>query len=458
MTDRQSSTVVTGGIVVSHRGIAELDIAIQDGRFAGIGAPGSLVGSVASDQMIDARGLHILPGVIDSHVHFREPGGERTEDFESGSRGSVLGGVTCVFDMPNTHPAVLTKAALDDKMAKVSRHAWCDFGLYVGSDGANLADLAEIQNAPGVCGVKVFMGSSTSDLVIRHQSALGGIMATGRRLVSLHAEDEDRIEARRPMTEGADVFIHGEWRDVESAVMATKRAIAQARKHNRRINILHVSTAEEIEIIAANRDLVTCEVLPQHLIFSAPDCYRDHGTLTQQNPPIREARHRAALWKGVLNGVVDVIGSDHGPHLLEDKAKPYPNRHAGMPGTQTLVPLLLDMVAKGKLSLPHVVDLICGGPARVFNMAGKGRITVGNDADLTFVDLGRTVRITNDMIASKVGWTAYDGRVVQGWPVGTMVRGTMIMRDGEVIGAPKGRAVRFTDGEKDHNQTEMAAQ
>lgn len=458
MMQSRPSFVITGGTVVSHRGTAGMDIAIADGRFTAFGPPGSLTDLVPTEQVFDAGGLHVLPGVIDSHVHFREPGGEQTEDFESGSRGSILGGVTCAFDMPNTHPAVLNRVALNDKMARAAQHAWCDFGLYVGSDGANLNDLAEIQNAPGVCGVKVFMGSSTSDLVIRNQSALGGIMATGRRLVSLHAEDEDRIEARRPMTEGADVFMHGEWRDVQSAVDATTRAIAEARRHNRRIHILHVSTAEEIELIAANRDLVTCEVLPQHLIFAAPDCYHALGTLAQQNPPIRGPRHRDALWRAVTDGIVDVIGSDHGPHLLEDKAKPYPNRHSGMPGTQTLVPILLDMVAKGQLTLAHVVDLICTGPARVFGIARKGRLAVGNDADVTFVDLGRTVRITNDMIASKVGWTAYDGREVTGWPVGTMLRGEMVMREGEVIGSPRGRPVSFIEGNTEAPNQQIVAQ
>lgn len=447
--------------MVSHRGVAELDILIRNGRFARIGAPGSLTQDVAADNVIEARGLHILPGVIDSHVHFREPGGERTEDFESGSRGAVLGGVTCVFDMPNTHPAVLTRKDLEAKMQLVSRHAWCDFGLYVGTDGANLSDLAEIQDLPGVCGVKVFMGSSTSDLVIRRQDALGDIMATGRRIVSVHAEDEDRIEARRSMTDGADVFIHGEWRDVESAVMATKRAISEARRHNRKLHILHVSTAEEMALIAENRDLITCEVLPQHLIFSAPECYHEHGVLVQQNPPIREPRHRSALWQALRDGIVDVIGSDHGPHLLEDKAKPYPNRHSGMPGTQTLLPILLNMVAQSQLLLPHVMDLLCTGPARVFDLARKGRISVGGDADLTIVDLGRTERVTNDWIASKCGWTVYDGVSLKGWPVGTMLRGEMVMRDGELIGSPCGRPVSFVEtaatGIEQHHSSDVHA-
>jgi dihydroorotase len=458
MNPERFDAVVTGDAVVSHRGVVPADIGIRHGQLARIAPQGALAGCAPAEATFDARGLAVLPGVIDSHVHFREPGGERTEDFESGSRGAVLGGVTCVFDMPNTAPAVLDRGVLERKIALAGRHSWCDFGLYVGSDGDNLEELERMQRMPGVCGVKVFMGSSTSDLVIRSRGALGGILAAGRRLVSLHAEDEDRIEARRSMTQGADVFVHGEWRDVESAVSATRHAIAEARRHNRRIHILHVSTAEEMKLIARNRDLVSCEVLPQHLILADPDCYRELGPLAQQNPPIRGPAHRAALWQAVRDGVVDVIGSDHGPHLLEDKAKPYPNRHSGMPGTQTLLPLLLDFVARGDLTLLQVVDLVCGGPARLFGLACKGRIAVGGDADLTFVDLGRTERISNDRIASKAGWTAYDGRIVTGWPVATMVRGRVVMRDGEVLGRPVGRPARFveTAGRGTHSALEMA--
>lgn len=446
MTTGRFDLVVTGGEIVSHRGVAAGDLGLTGRRIAAVGAPGALAASAAT--VLDARGLHVLPGVIDSHVHFREPGGEETEDFGSGSLGSVLGGVTTVFDMPNTHPPVLDRATLDAKLALAAGRAWCDFGLYVGTDGGNAAALPELERAPGVCGVKVFMGSSTSSLVIRDKAALDDILASGRRPVSLHAEDEDRIEERRPIAEAAgDVRVHGEWRDVESAVAATRLAIATARRRRRRIHILHVSTAEEIELIAANRDLVTCEVLPQHLIFSAPECYETHGTLVQQNPPIREARHREALWRAVQAGIVDVIGSDHGPHRLEDKAKPYPNRHSGMPGTQTLLTLVLDFVAQGRISLLHAVDLLCHGPARIFGIVRKGRIAVGNDADLTLVDLGLRRRIDNAAMASRVGWTAHHGRETTGWPVATVLRGQVVMREGEVLGQPAGRAVRFAEGD-----------
>ncbi|MBR25806.1 MAG: dihydroorotase [Rhodobacteraceae bacterium] len=442
--DTGFDTVIAGGAVVSHRGVEVMDLGLRDGRIAALAGPGALVAAALEGGVIEARGLHVLPGVIDSYVHFREPGGEATEDFGSGSLGALLGGVTAVFDMPNTAPAVLDRESLAAKLALVGRHAWTDYALYVGADGGNSHLLADLETVPGVCGTKVFMGSSTSSLVISDPGDLEGIFAAGARVVSLHAEDEARILARQHIAEAAgDVRVHGEWRDVESAVAATRLAIDTARRLGRRIHILHVSTAEEIALIAANRDIVTCEVLPQHLILAAPDCYETHGTLVQQNPPIREARHRAALWAAVADGIVDVIGSDHGPHRLADKARPYPNRHSGMPGTQTLLPILLDFVAQGRLSLLQVADLVCAGPARVFGIAGKGRIAVGHDADFTLVDLGARRVIDNADIASKVGWTVWHGREVAGWPMATVIRGRLAMRDGEALGGPQGRPVRF---------------
>lgn len=438
--------VITGGTLVSYRGEEAADIGVRGERIVAIAPPGSLAGAAPADATIDAAGLHVLPGVIDSQVHFREPGKEFKEDFESGSRGAVLGGVTCVFDMPNTTPSVLTPDILRDKLALVGRHSWTDFALYVGTDGGNIDVLPELERMPGVCGVKVFMGSSTTDLVVERDADLRRVLFAGRRPVAIHAEDEERINARRHIAEEAgNVSVHHLWRDEESAIMATKRVIGHARAAGRRIHILHVTTGDEIDIIAQNKDLVTCELLPQHLTFAAPDCYATHGALVQQNPPIREAHHRAALWRGLKSGIVDVVASDHGPHTRDDKAAPYPNFSSGMPGTQTLLPLLLDAVASGKLSLAHVVDLVCAGPARIFGMSGKGRIAVGNDADFTLVDLGRKVTIENAMIASKVGWTAYDGMTVQGWPVGTIIRGDVVMRDSALIGAPRGRPVRFVE-------------
>lgn len=439
--------VLANAMVASHRGVLPMDIGVKDGAVVEL-CPAGVLARRAGREAIDLSGLHVLPGVIDSHVHFREPGGEEREDFESGSRGAVLGGVTCVFDMPNTSPSVLSDAALQDKLARVGRHAWCDFGLYVAADGRNDAALPSLERRRGVCGVKVFMGSSTSDLVLRDPEALAGVLASGRRVVSIHAEDEERIERRRPIAEAAgDVRAHPEWRDVESALSATRRALALARAAGRRVHILHVSTAEELRLIAAHRDVATCEALPQHLTFAAPGCYETHGALVQQNPPIREARHRDALWAAVASGLVDVIGSDHGPHLLSDKAAPYPNRASGMPGTQTLLPLTLDAVARGRITLLQAVDLLSAGPARVFGVVRKGRIAEGFDADFSVVDLARSQTIRSADMATRVGWTAYDGMTVVGWPVMTIIRGRIVMRDGETQGSPVGRPALFEEAD-----------
>ncbi len=442
--------VIAGGQVFADGRFHAVDVAVAGGKTLAIGAPGQFAGQGA--ETIDARGLHVLPGVIDSHVHFREPGKEDREDFESGTRSAVLGGVTCVFDMPNTLPSVTTTAALEDKLKRIAGRAWCNYALYVGADGVNTASLPDLERQPGACGVKVFMSSSTTDLMVAGEAELAAIMQSGSRIVSLHAEDDARIMARRHIAEtSGDVSVHGIWRDAESAYIATARAIRLARAANRRIHILHVSTRQEIELIAQNKDTVSCEVLPQHLTFTAPECYELLGAKAQQNPPIREREHQAALWRALTDGTVDVIGSDHGPHTHADKAQPYPNMAAGMPGTQTLLPLMLDYVVQEKLSLPRLIELLCEGPARVFGLRGKGRIAPGYDADYTLVDLKARRVITNDWIASKVGWTAYDGRAVTGWPMGTIVGGDAVMVDGALVGRPSGGMVQFST--VDHRAT-----
>ena len=416
-------------------------------KVAVIAGAGSLKREAQADVILDATGLHVLPGFIDSHVHFREPGKEDREDLESGSRGAVLGGITCVFDMPNTHPSVTTHEVLEQKLRLAQGRVWCDYAFYVGADGENDRLLPDLEREPGVCGIKVFMSSSTTSLMVRDDAALHRVFAAATGLISIHAEDDARIEERRGIAERAgDVRVHGEWRDAESALLATKRAIRLARKFQRRTHILHVSTRQEIDLIAANKDLVSCEALPQHLTFAAPDCYRALGAMAQQNPPIREAEHRTALWRGVAENIVDVIGSDHGPHTLGDKAAPYPNMSAGMPGTQTLVSVMLNHVSEGRLTLERLIELTCSGPARVFGLTRKGATSVGVDADFTIVDLKARRTITNDWIASKVGWTAYDGMAVTGWPVGTVVRGNVVVWDGELIGQPRGRPAKFHGG------------
>ncbi len=434
--------IVRGGTCVSHNGIGLADIAVRDGRIVGIRD----FSRAPAAEIIDAGGLHVLPGIIDSQVHFREPGAEHKEDLESGSRAAALGGVTTVFEMPNTRPTTTSSEALADKLARAAGRMWCDHAFFIGADRANIDELGALEREPGCCGVKLFIGSSTGDLLVENDADIARVLGRGRRRVAVHSEDEERLQERREIAvTAADVHAHPEWRDVETALKATRRLVALARAAGRRIHVLHVTTADEISLLATAKDIATVEVTPQHLSLAAPDCYDDFGTRAQMNPPIRGPEHREALWQGVREGTVDVIGSDHAPHSLEEKSAVYPASPSGMPGVQTLLPLLLDHHAAGRLSLARLMDLCCAGPARVFGIAGKGRFAVGYDADLTLVDLGARRRIEESWLASKCGWSPFVGREVTGWPVATIVRGGVVVRDGTLMGTPAGAPVRFQE-------------
>jgi dihydroorotase len=434
--------VVRGGTIVTPNGVERADIGISDGRFAGFGD----LSRAPAAATLDAAGLTVLPGVIDTQVHFREPGATHKEDIAHGTRAAVLGGVTAVFEMPNTTPLTLTPADIADKIERGRNGGWCDFAYYVGGSAENAERLADLERLPGVPGVKVFMGSSTGSLLAEDDATLARILANGRRRVAVHAEDEPRLKQRRKLAEEAgSATAHHIWRDVETALRATTRLLDLARYAGRRVHVLHVTTAEEMDLLGQNRDLASVEVTPNHLTMAAPECYERLGSLAQMNPPVREQRHQDALWQAIRDGVVDMIGSDHAPHTLEEKAKPYPQSPSGMPGVQTLVPVMLDHVNAGRLSLARFVDLVCGGPQRVFGIAGKGRIALGYDADLTLVDLKARRTITNDWIASKCGWTPMDGKTVTGWPMATVIRGRTVMRDGEVLGEPGGEPLRFME-------------
>ncbi|MCH8188214.1 MAG: dihydroorotase [Proteobacteria bacterium] len=434
--------ILRGGTCVSHRGIVPADIGVRAGRIAEIGG----LSTAGADQVIDVTGLHIFPGMIDTQVHFREPGMEEKEDLESGSRAAVLGGVTAVFEMPNTRPTTTDPDALADKVRRATNRMWCDFGFYFGASPENAGMLGEWERLPGCCGVKVFMGSSTGDLLLDDEDDLRRVLASGARRIAVHAEDEARLKERKALAKDS-AHTHPDWRDEETALRATKRLVRLASEAGRRVHVLHVTTAQEMAFLADHKDVASVEVTPQHLTLAAPDCYDALGTRAQMNPPIRDATHRDALWRAVSAGVVDVIGSDHAPHTLEDKARPYPLSPAGMPGVQTIVPIMLDHVAQGRLTLLQVHDLLCAGPARLFGLMGKGRLAAGYDADFTVVDLAARRTITDSMIASKCGWTPYDGMEVTGWPVMTVVRGALVMRDGELGAAPAGgQALRFWEG------------
>lgn len=435
--------IVKGGAVYTPNGLAVADIGVRAGRTVAIG---DLSAASAAETFV-ARGLTVLPGVIDTQVHFREPGLEHKEDLESGTRGAVLGGVTAVFEMPNTRPSTLTADDLRRKLDLASGRAWCDHAFYMGGSAENAERLPELERLPGCCGVKVFMGASTGTLLVPDDPTLDRILANGRRRMAVHCEDEDRMNARKALGQvpGATVHLHPVVRDVDSALLATRRLLALARRHGRPVHVLHVTTAEEMAFLRDHKDVATVEATPQHLTLAAPDCYDRLGTFAQMNPPIREARHRDGLWQAVRDGVVDVIGSDHAPHTREEKSKPYPDSPSGMPGVQTLLPLLLDHMNAGRLTLQRLVDLTSAGAQRLFGLVCKGRIALGYDADFTVVDLGARREITDRWIATKSGWTPYAGMTVTGWPAATIIRGRIVMREDELCGAPIGAPLRFVD-------------
>ena len=434
--------IVRNGTAVTPAGTVRVDVAVSQGRIAAIGD----LAAADAGEVLEAGGLHVLPGVIDTQVHFREPGLEHKEDLASGTAAAALGGVTAVFEMPNTRPSTLGAADLADKLSRAHGRAWVDHAFFIGAAAENLDQLAALERLPGCSGVKVFMGSSTGSLLVEDDETLLGVLRAGRRRVAVHAEDEERLRERLDLVRGgANVDQHPVWRDEETALRATKRLMAVARQAGRPVHVLHVTTAQEMDVLAANRDIATVEVTPQHLTLAAPDCYARLGTKAQMNPPIRTEEHRAGLWRGVAAGIVDVVGSDHAPHTIEEKAGDYPATPAGMPGVQTLLPLLLDHMNAGRLSLDRLVDLTSAGAQRVYGIAGKGRIAVGYDGDLTLVDLEARREITADWLASKCGWSPFEGTTVTGWPVATVVRGRIVARDGELLGEPVGAPVRFTD-------------
>ncbi len=440
---RHADLLITGATVMTPNGAERVDVACRDGRVVAIG---ELAGTWSGQTVLDARGLYVLPGVIDTQVHFREPGLEHKENLEAGTRGAVLGGVTAVFEMPNTHPLTLDATQLQAKLDAASRRAWCDYAFYIGGSASNAEQLGTLENLPGCAGVKVFMGSSFGDLLVDDERALRRIVRHGRRRMAIHAEDDRRLRERKSIVEqSGDVTDHHVWRDVESALMATRRIVNIAAETGRRIHVLHVSTAEEIAYLAQHKHRVSVEVTPHHLTMHAPECYEALGSLAQMNPPVRERRHQRALWEGIREGVVDVIGSDHAPHTLEEKAKPYPQSPSGMTGVQTLLPVMLDHVNAGRLSLQRLVDLTSAGPARIFGIEGKGRIALGYDADFSIVDLNERRVIRNAWIASVCGWTPYDGTSVTGWPIHTVIRGKCVMRDETLVGRPEGAPIRFLD-------------
>ena len=444
--NNQYDYIFQNGSAVLPTGIQKVDIGIKDGLIREIGNLSDCSTDCCADSVIDCKGLHILPGVIDSQVHFREPGLENKENLESGMRAAAAGGVTCVFEMPNTNPLTITPEAIADKLKRASRVAWTDYAFYLGGTGRTSSNLGEWENLEGTCGIKIFVGASTGDLITPSDEEIEAVISNGRRVIAVHAEDQYMMDKNKKeiLGDSTDVSMHCIWRSPESCLSATTRVVELAKKHKRRVHILHITTSEEMDYLKKNKEYASVEVLANHLSLHAPECYERLGTLAQQNPPIREKHHQDALWRAINDGTVDILASDHAPHTLDEKAQIYPSSPSGTPGVQTLVPVMLNHVNEKKLSLERLVDLWSHGPHRIHKIHNKGQLKIGYDGDVTLVDLKKEMTITNAQQKSKTGWTPFDGLKVKGWPVMTMIRGNIVMREDELF-EPIGQLVQFKE-------------
>jgi dihydroorotase len=444
--------LVQNATMVLPNRLVEGDLRIIAGRIATIAPQGGLE-PLAGEIVIDGSGLHLLPGAIDPQVHFREPGQPEKEDLGSGSRAAAAGGVTAFLDMPNNNPIATTRASMKAKIASAAANGVNHHGFFIGATPNNVPDLQSIANMDGVCGIKVFMGSSTGDLLVHQQKHLEDIFANTGGIIATHAEDEDRLNARKgDFSHRTDVAAHAEWRDVETALIATKRASALAKDHDHRLHVLHLTSGAEADWLAANKgDLITTEVCPQHLTFDQNDV-EERGVRLQMNPPIRYTEDKDILWKRLIDGTIDCIATDHAPHTLDAKSAGFPHAPSGMPGVETALPLMLTHASDGRCSVSDVVRWMCAGPAQVYGMENKGSLIEGYDGDLTIVDLATRRTITDADTWTRVGWTPYAGMELTGLPMWTIVDGIPVHKRtvdgsfrGEAIAAPgtAGRALKF---------------
>lgn len=396
-----------------------------------------------ADETIDAEGKLLLPGVIDPQVHFREPGGEYKEDLGSGSRAAVKGGVTSFLEMPNTHPPTTDQAALDDKLARAAKKCVANYGFFIGATPDNLDAINSV--AP-VCGIKVFMGTSTGGLLVEREDDLERIFANGSRLIAVHAEDSARLRARTALFAGRrEPSVHSEIRDNETALAATRLALSLSKRYRRRLHVLHLSTREEVALLRADKPAwVSAEAIPNHLFLNVGD-YATQGTRVQMNPPIRTHADNDALWDGLRDGIIDIIATDHAPHALEEKARPYPQSPAGMPGVETSLPLMLTAMTEGRCTLAQILNWMCSGPARLYRLKNKGRIDEGFDADLTLVDLAQAREARDEDMFTRVRWTPFHGRHLVGWPQVTVVGGRVVYENGVIRPGVLGQPLRYED-------------
>ncbi len=419
--------------------LTKTNIGIKNGKI-------SIIGDLNNEQskaFIDASNLLVLPGCMDTQVHFREPGSTNAEDLYTGSKAAIAGGITSVFEMPNTNPPTANMKEFNNKLSLAKNRMYSNYAFYFGATPHNSTDLAKLKGLDGCCGVKLFAGSSTGNLLVDKEEDIEKVFQNTSKIVAVHSEDEEIINLRKKLIEKGNVHTHPVWRNEECAMSSTRRIVRIAKRLNKKAHILHVTTKEEVDFLSQNKGNITFEITPQHLTIYAPDCYDKLGTFAQMNPPLRDKSHYDRLWYAIRNNYNDTIGSDHAPHLKENKLKEYPQSPSGMPGVQTLLPVMLNHVNDKKLTLDQLVKLLCENPVSVFGIKNKGFIKKDYDADFTIIDMNRTIEIKNENIHSKCGWSPFDGYKFKGSPVYTIINGNIKMKEDEILGDPSGKPILF---------------
>tara|TARA_B100001057_G_scaffold80744_1_gene76027 strand:+ start:1287 stop:2594 length:1308 start_codon:yes stop_codon:yes gene_type:complete len=418
--------------------LKNVNIGVKEGKIHHIGQ----ISEKAKDTF-DAKDLIVLPGCIDTQTHFREPGSTDTEDLHSGSRAAIAGGITAVFEMPNTNPPTSNVKEFQKKLDLAKNRMYCNYAFYFGATADNVNQLAELKNLEGCCGIKLFVGSSTGNLLVALEEDIDKVFKNCSKVVAVHSEDEEILNKNKKLIKIGDVHSHPVWRSEECAISSTRRIVRIAKKYNKKAHVLHITTKQEIDFLSQHKGNITFEITPQHLTIYAPDCYDKLGTYAQMNPPIRDKSHYDRLWYAVKNNLNDTIGSDHAPHLKVNKNKEYPNSPSGMPGVQTLMPVMLNHVNDGKLSLNQLMNLVCENPIKIFGIQNKGFIKEGYDADFTIVDMNKKIVIKNENIESKCRWSPFNGDEFKGTPVATIIAGKIKMKDGKILGDPEGSPLKF---------------
>jgi len=431
--------IIKNGSCYIDKDLKNHDIAIKDGKIIEIGKIDN-----EAKEIFDAKGLIVLPGCIDTQTHFREPGSTDTEDLNSGSRAAIVGGITAVFEMPNTNPPTSTKKEFQRKLDLAKNRMYCNYAFYFGATADNANELSDLKNLEGCCGIKLFAGSSTGNLLVADEKDIETVFQNSSKVVAVHSEDEAILNINKKLIKNGDVHSHPIWRSEECAISSTRRIVRIAERYNKKAHVLHITTKQEIDFLSQHKGNITFEITPQHLTIYAPDCYDKLGTYAQMNPPIRDKSHYDRLWHAVKNNFNDTIGSDHAPHLKINKDKDYPNSPSGMPGVQTLMPVMLNHINDGKLTLEQLMNLVCENPVKIFGIKNKGFIKESFDADFTIVDMNKVIEIKNEKIESKCGWSPFDGYKLKGTPVATIINGEIKMKDGIILGEPTGKAIEFS--------------